>query len=206
MSFKTVVCDVCGQEVSKKKTLAIGEGKRACRTHEGTTSAAKAQQVARKAKEQAARDRWKKKSRPQIPDLNLTPKCASCGQEGIRQQEFFFAMLLAGEKYELTYGKPLNPFDPVEAKKAYSEIKGVCLWYVEYDSKKITLPSVIRPVAAMLGWVMLCNKCCDQFGIDPNPVASDLSLEQLTSVGIAYDAFVRPSIQKEAMKQLREVN
>jgi hypothetical protein len=211
MSFKTVNCDTCGEEVSKASTLAVGGGKRACRSHSSTSLKATTQQVSRKSKEEATRqkredsqNRWKN-SRNNETEFKLTPKCSSCLQEGVHQQDFFLDLLLAGEKYELTYGKSLNPFDAAEVKKAYSGISSNCLWLVGYE-EKITLSYNQRMASEMLGTVLLCGKCCEKFDIDPHPVASELTLEQLSSVGAVYEGLVRPTLRNLAAKELGESN
>lgn len=206
MSVKTVVCAVCGETVSKKKTLAIGNNQRACRTHESTNQKAQTQQKQRKDKEQLARSKWKNRRTVEPPKIDLKPKCLNCGVHGVHQTEFFMSLLLAGEKYQLIYGKALNPLDPVECQKAYANLKGPCLWVVEYDPQKMKFSFDKRPIAEFFGYLCLCPSCCDQFNIDPLPVRSDLTEDQMSTLGVIYETLLKPSFRDIATKELGERN
>jgi len=125
MPPKTVKCDICGEEVLKRQTLAIADGKRACRSHEETEDKATDQQNKIKAEQQRKLKALEKRKFPKSNNkFVFGPKCSKCCKLGVRQQEFFLNILIAWQKYEITYGKPLNPFDPKENMKACSELMG----------------------------------------------------------------------------------
>lgn len=207
---KTIICSICGNEVTKRSTYAIGDGKRACRHHEGVDEQAQRAQADLKVQQQAIADKWKKKRTwrsSELPAFDPSPKCFCCKTPGMRQQEFFLQMLVAGERYEMETGQPLNPFDPEANKKAYSHLKGtVCLWYVAYDPDKMRLPYHSRMAAQIIGVTLLCQKCCDKFGIDPNPVKPDTGLEDLAKIGAVYEVLFRPTVREIAKEQLERAN
>lgn len=213
MPPKTVKCDICGEEVLKRQTLAITDGKRACRSHEETEDKAADQQNKIKKRLKVLENKYKKRFRS--PDgidsadpIKFTPKCFRCYKPGVRQQEFFLNILIAWQKYEITYGKRLNIFDPEENMKAYSELMGSrCLWFVKYDPEKIKLNYNQRMAAQITGIVLLCQPCCEATGIDPRPAASDdMTSEELLRVGTILGVLMKPVIKEEAERQIRERN
>lgn len=60
MPAKTVVCNICGDEVSKRKSLAFGDG-RACRQHDEVVQALEEQK--RKLQEQRALQNYKEEGK-----------------------------------------------------------------------------------------------------------------------------------------------
>lgn len=202
---KTITCAICGNEVSKRQSLSIGDGKRACRTHEQTTVASKEAQAKIKQENEARKEKLRRKFRP--PEFKhidrIVPRCFNCKQEGLRQDEWFLTLLKLGEQYEMTYGKPLNPFDPEANATAYSPLKGkACIFVVSTDKveNKLKLGRDTRVAADLLGIVGLCMKCCKLIDHDPMPPLEDF--EQLSKHAVIYEAVFRPEIQKIAAKEL----
>ena len=214
---KTITCAICGNEVSKRQSLNIGGGKRACRTHEQTTVASKEEQAKIRQANESRKEKLRKKFRP--PKLKhidrIVPRCFNCKREGLRQDEWFLTLLKLGEQYEITYGKPLNPFDPEENAKAYSPIKGkVCIFVVATDevenklnnklNNKLKLDNDSRIAADLLGIVGLCMDCCKLIDHDPMPPLEDF--EQLSKHAIIYEAVFRPEVKQLATKELVKRN
>lgn len=197
MEIKTVKCSVCGEIVSKKKTLAVGDGQRACRTHENTQQQAKTQQNERKAEEEQRKQAQEARNPRNKPkgDHVFVPKCSCCQKEGLQQQEYFMQILLANKRYELEYGQPLSIFDNKEKQLAYRDIRP-CLWLLPYDSSKMKLPYPYIGYSKLSGLALLCDDCCKKFGIDPRP-KMDMQLEDLSILGYFVDEVLEKIIAEE---------
>lgn len=208
MPIKQVQCCVCKQTVNKAQTLAIGpEGMRACRTHDGINETAQKVQEKRKDAEIKVTEKLeqsrRRKSEPE--PIDFTPKCFCCKAPGLRRDVYLLEILKCGEKFEMTYGKPLNPFLPEETKIAYSSLSNVrCLWPLEYK-ESMRLHYHARQAAQMMGVVMLCTECCESQKIEYQPKAQ-ITFEQLTNFMPVYETFIRPNIQEMAAKELTEGN
>ena len=60
MPVKTVVCAVCGQTVSHRQTLHLGDGKRACRSHSETQAAAADMRAGEHFAKEKEKEKWQK--------------------------------------------------------------------------------------------------------------------------------------------------
>jgi hypothetical protein len=203
---KTFICAICGEEVSKPKSYSIGDNKRACRTHEEAQS--QAAEAQKQLEEQHAKGRSRPKRKPPLEEtMDLSPRCFCCGEKGMRQDEFFLRILILGEQYKLTYGKPLNPFDIEECKKAYSPLKGQrCLLFVNYKpwmKKKLARYS---DAAEMLGFFVACPACVSKHKFKTQMEEKEIKLEYLEMHSILYEGIIRPELQKYAQKELEGKN
>lgn len=209
MPIPQVTCCICNKLVNKAQTLSIGDG-RACRSHPETTQRSKdAQQhlkdTAKKkaeALEKARKKPWKMENSADI----LQPKCFCCQKPGIRQDLFFLEMLKCSEKFEITYGRPHNPFDQEDAAKAYGPMKGMlCLWIVPFDPK-LRLHFHARTAAQFMGFAALCPDCCKKQGIKPGPKEEDINLNTLSDLSVCYEVFIKPEIKAMAVQEISERN
>ena len=204
---KTFICAICGEEVSKPKSYSIGDNKRACRTHEEAQKQSEVVQSKLEAQHAKGRERPKRNPLGDAKTFDLSPRCFCCHEKGVRQDEFFLSVLLLGEKYELTYGKPLNPFDTEECKKAYSPLKGkLCLCFVNYHPwMKMKLAKDSRWAAEMLGSLLACPNCVQKHKFKTQMEERDINFEELCLASAFYEGLVRPIVKDVAQKQL-EVN
>lgn len=109
------VCSICGQEVQKSQTKHVGDGKRACVSHDGVDAQAKAARdnlEAERIKHSSyrislpRRSGWQSEgpmSRRPVSTLAescewTTEHCWCCGKKGISDQEFHYRLLLWSEK------------------------------------------------------------------------------------------------------------
>ncbi len=122
MPPKTVTCSICGLVVGKKQTLHVGEGLRACRTHEETLQ--KSEVLVR---EQKKEERPKEK-RPKetLHDFGakhskwkdfIQNHCWCCCKKGIGIREMYYQALVGLEKLRLK-GEQLDFLNmPAQVKK-----------------------------------------------------------------------------------------
>lgn len=182
MPAKTVTCTICENTVTKRKTRDIGNGLRACRTHEETEKAiiAKEQkeEQARFEKEEAARREREAKRAERESSLPLPHAlcCYICKREGIHEEEFYYRRAIGSRKVELKYGTDLLPEQKEEKLKEQffpwgDKRTARCLRiypcsrkdkhqrYLFAQVKDKNLKSVI----SLIGKILLCDQCIKIF-------------------------------------------
>jgi hypothetical protein len=206
---KTVTCSVCGETVSKRKTLLLKDGSRACRSHEGVEDqASQLWKEEQEKKDREARAREQEKSRYAPFEHPVEPCCWFCGKVGLRQDVFFTRMLVCGEKYQLKTGKTPNIFDMKEAQEVYREMNGKkCLWVVSVtdenrDKIKSTALRGMSMVVDLAGGVLICQACADKHKIEVHH--PKLDPEKLTTMAAVYESGARQVIREVASKELEE--
>lgn len=208
--MKTSQCVICGEEVTRRKSYSVGNG-RACRIHE------EAQEKFKELTENAQRDKEarqakKVKEKEHKRTLSLKPCCWICHSDGVRQDEFYMRWLIETTKYEIVEGS-LNIFDPEEMKKAVGELKDErCLFYVEWSggNKKIGVPirvyELIQMSEQMFGTanLLVCQDCCDKKGfrrmIDQS--VEKMTFDDLVKQSVAYETIVQPVVEELAKSEL----
>lgn len=194
-----VTCSICSQSVSKRQTLSVGDGKRACRSHQEAQAASK-QLVAGQTKK-SQQDH--KPQRDQSIEIEL--QCFICREAGIRQDEFFVRLLIDMEKHKLLTGQEANLLDPTVLLKVSPSLKGKkVLWYVLWEGKnrRVKLPFQAYQVAEMVGSILACTKCCDERGLER---ASDHYWAKAdTEVAVLRAELARPLFQACALMELEK--
>ena len=211
MPIPQVTCSVCGQTVNKAQTLATGNGKRACRSHEGTQQAALDQQTkdreAKEAKEAKRRAEKFKAKKNELPSVMPNPRCHSCNKEGLVSQAYALEILKGMAKFKVTYGRECNILNPEEAKKAFTALKDLCCIHVVDYAPKMRLSYLHRQMAKTFGWAGLCTECCTAQGIK---IASEISNEQfmksMVAASVIYDTVVAPALEQEARQEISAKN
>jgi hypothetical protein len=202
---KTVICSVCNQSVLKARTVSIGTS-RVCKHHPEANQGAVVHQK-KMEKDAASREKKPKRLAFEPGEDPLQPKCACCRKPGLHQQNWFMTILLLGQKYELTYGKPLNPFDAEEGKKAYSELIGkVCLFYQEYKSGMKLWHGEFHKLGRILGFVLLCADCLKLNGSSVEEKLPKVDFDTLAALVPLSEAVVKPAIRKMAKADLETKN
>lgn len=173
MPAKTVVCDICKQEVSKRSTLSIGDGKRACRHHEHTQQVSeeialqekqKKEGERRKIEEKRQRHKFEKEAWQDIKK----PRCLICLQEGIRQKEYYLTLLKEMQKFKLVRGKEPNLFDEMDVRKITQVFDGKpCLYFVSWEGENanVKIPYDAWQIASIIGSFFCCGKCLREKGL-----------------------------------------
>lgn len=210
--MKTVTCAICKEEVSKRQTLAIGNGKRACRKHtEAQQSSAILLQKEKLEKEKKEEEEQKKRGeRLAAYRIPTEPTCGICGNVGMRAEEFYPRLLVEMEKYEMTRGKAPNMFnpDPKELNEMKGSLAGVrCLFRITIDAikkkrkkKKIRLTREAWNVAQLIGLTFVCADCIHEHDIE-HPVP-EIDLDQMMRLGTIVGALIRPGMKKKALDEL----
>jgi hypothetical protein len=210
-----VTCCICGQEVNKAQTLYIGDGKRACRTHDGTVEKNKLEiDKLKREKEAEIKKAAQKKQRK---EFTAKPKCVLCGQVGMLQEDWYTRLMIEMKKYELTHGKHINPFSD-EIKRAANVLIGIpCLFYVMWRGKNthikipfdayefVKMQQMMNPVADPV--LLICQNCVTEKGF------TTYSQERQDSMGELFlhaaqliHAVVVPEIEKAAIREITESN
>jgi hypothetical protein len=226
MPIPKVICCVCGQEVNKAQTLHIGDGKRACRSHENTVELSKHEcdKIAQKKKEEYERVANKKKiSEEKLAQERdkisvIQPECVICRKPGIRQEEWYGRLLVEMKKYEIIHGKPINPLLG-DIRKVGGPLSGIaCLFYVMWRGKNVHIKvphKVYEFIQMQLSMgieepvLLVCQDCV------ADRKFTTLALER-TEAAMHNDTFfqmaglihaaVEPHITRTAMKEMMESN
>lgn len=196
-----VTCKICGKSTSKRHSLHIGNGERACREHPETQALADKAHGVIEAQHAATQQKWKPTHEPQQWDPR--PKCMVCDHVGLRSDEFFTRLLIENEKYTMTTGKLPNFFDTKEMQKTKGSLTGVaCLLPIELDvikQRHIKLTRIGWQVAQMLNLAFVCADCVNKLNL-PNPLPQP-TFEQISEMAIVAE-LIRPEVQRIAGEEL----
>jgi hypothetical protein len=221
MPIPRVTCCICGQEVNKAQTLHVGDGKRACRSHEETTEASKreCEKIIQKKHaeiEKATAD--KESMRKERESFTLKPHCLICGKEGMRQDEWYTRLMVEMKKYEITHGKPINPFTGDMKKVAGTLADTPCLFYVLWhgENTKVRVPYDVYQFTQLqksLGVeepvLLVCNDCMAAarfVGLTAERTAEIIENDNYLKLAMLLHDIVEPEITKTAVQELSETN
>lgn len=113
MPPKMTTCSICNQEVMKSQTAALGDGTRACKSHDGvleTQEELKGLAGARRRKllkKPVKRSRYPKTTMTD-PNGGFDKRCFICNKLGIHESDHAGRMLMAMAKYKEKTGKNFN--------------------------------------------------------------------------------------------------
>lgn len=158
--MSSVSCFICGQSVSKRKTLAVGEGYRACRNHSDVLEMSQLLQKKEKDKRDRRREQetLERKARQEKKLHKFIPRCLICGEEGLRQDSFYLQWLITSTHYEyIPLGNAPPIFDLKMMAAPLLELNQQCLYFVRWvgPNTKISLNENTTRV------IMLCQQVCD---------------------------------------------
>jgi len=209
-----VTCEICKKSVLKAQTYHVGDGKRACKCHEGVLQKKDdllEQDKAKKEQQKQEQER-KQKAYAAKQDALQTPlknRCWACHREALTRQEFGMRMMIAREKLEIKHTNA-NPLDPKYAQMLRQEMgapKGEKVLVTELipvrgNEKKIAkLPSQVQTMGSFAGVVNLCQDCQTNLGIEPFKMP-ELTLDQVMKFGAVYDVFTRPAVIQQALSEV----
>lgn len=218
MPPKQCMCCICGQTVNKCKTYHVGDGKRACREHDGVTD--KAQELQAEQKAQAQREAEEAKRRRKAAHAwegegrTLAPKCFGCGKVGIRQDAWHLNFLKAIERMELAEENPPHMFHPdfhttvrkyLRSPDAVDDRELTCLWLIPLDDDTAFLEKRLRydPWMAMriMGFGGFCPECVKRLGLqDKLPKPPEMKLENLEMWAV-IGGMVKDELRKEVLEE-----
>ena len=212
-----VTCSICNETVLKSQTYHIGDGKRACKKHEGVIE--KSQELQKKEKLDAERIAQLKKQKvkeSQMPFIKTIEtaigevavhKCYICETEGIMLRDVYMLALIGMKRMELK-GKPLNIFNMLEGIKEEKMIDGnyVGLNIISIKEEKVELISKVvvpkfQPFIPSFRFIVSCKGCADRFKLQFEPKIEPISIEQMLSIGSAVDGVVEDIAKKSIEKE-----
>jgi len=210
-----IICAICGAKTSKRKTLSIGDGKRACRTHDETQTAAKeirdkaVEEKLEQARKEAEKRNWRKRQDQMTLDP-FKPRCMCCLKEGMREPDFFRRLLIEQAKWKLITGKDHNPFNPEEVRKSAGPLVGTrVLHYVQWHGKnaKVKVPYNCWMAADLVGFIAVCSDCVKKKGfttyMEEQP---PIEFDDLIKHAAVYETLIGPIHQQIAAAELMETN
>jgi hypothetical protein len=216
MPAKTVTCAICGEEVTKRQTYSIGDGKRACKKHEETqekaTELRQAEKDAKADQRQKAEEKKKQRKRKREAHMHpLKPHCFLCHKEGMHQADYFYKVLLEQQKYEIVHGEMPNPFDEAQVKASLEAMAGIdVLWFVNWSGKntKIRIPFQLYQLMQIVPHMLVCDECCKKKGFvrayDEN--VKDITYDQLVRHAVIFETYAEPILKAQAQKELSQRN
>ncbi|MFA5766503.1 MAG: hypothetical protein WC919_01080 [Candidatus Paceibacterota bacterium] len=171
MPIPRVICCVCGQEVNKSQTLYVGDGKRACRSHEGTAEASKRECERIVQKKHAEMEKAVKREEAKHKEAEshgLEPHCLICDKKGMRQDEWYMRLMVEIKKHEIVHGKCISPFAADIQKIAGALANIACLFYVIWhgENTKVRVPYDVwqfiqtqKAIGIEEPVLLVCNDC-----------------------------------------------
>ncbi len=196
-------CSICGSTVSRRQSISVGDGKRACRAHQEaieTSQRLQANEAQRKHENQRKqKEKYRGNHENLVPTI-IKPRCWICHKDGMRQDEYYTRALIDLEKRQL---------DPQYVSQLNKE---ECLYFVDWSgtNTKVRLPynvfQMVEAAKAMFGTAMLliCKPCCAEKGFETvvDRKLKNLNIDDLMASSIAYETFVKPAILDIAQKDL----
>jgi len=207
MPIQTFICAICGKEITRPKSYAIGNGKRACREHQETKDI-----LAKQAeKERVAEEREKnspktfyKEARARLRDANnlMAPKCWFCGHTGMNSRQYAFEALKCMERYEMNEKKAPNPFDP-EVFKSLKGIRALHVVAVTEENRKRIEQTILHDMEITLHFsekpfVVICPECAIRFGIE---ILTKVDFDTLTKFGAIYEVLIKKVVREAVAKE-----
>ena len=195
MAGPVVVCSVCGKEVSKRQTYSVGDGKRACRIHEGVAEKKDEMEKERKAKRQEemrlAEEKARRVYEEHYPHVPKGPWCWCCHKEGISEKEFWTLIAIGNAAINVKEkrGEPVPKMFTQEYTEALRRLSGVepgtvviQLFEAKPGDKVFgTMDYNGKQAAGIAGVVCVCMECALKAGLKREMPAVDIPT--LLSVG-----------------------
>ena len=210
MGIKRIICSICKTEVNKAQTYHVGNGERACKSHEGVTEKKETLQKneAQKLQRSMQQEQHRQQEHPNKDRMeDFTPgmiRCAVCRNEGMRSDQFFTRVLIERSKAEQIYGV-FNPFDP---KHPGNQVKIAerCVFVLEKSKLQPIINRIrgdFKQILDLVGAVGVCGPCCKAGGIDPLP---KVEFDELTRFAAVSEIVVKPVVDAIAKQEMSKGN
>jgi len=209
MPIKRITCCICHQEVNKAQTYHVGDGKRACKSHEGVTKTKEnlVHKEAQKLQHEVRRTQERQERREYKQNHDSEPfqfRCAVCRNPGMRSDKFFTRVLIEKSKAEQIYG-PLNPFD---FKHPGNQLKIAerCIFVLTRDKLDKVVKFIhgdFRQILDLMGIAGVCGPCCQRNGIDPMP---KIEFEEILRFAAYSEIVVKPVVDAIARQEMSTSN
>jgi hypothetical protein len=193
----------------KAQTYHVGNGKRACKEHEGVTEKkTELEQKAIQTKEQEKKRAEERVTKKEASFDIQHNRCWACRRVAITEQEFWIKVLVVHERMKLKR-VDINPFTPeyVENLKKELHIKEKLLvttvFPVEGNEELVKkLPYNARSCGQIINMVSLCQDCATNVGFKKE--LPKVSIDELIKISAAYEVLVRPVFVEVAKGELKE--
>ncbi len=181
MPPKTFTCDICKEQVSKRKSVATSLGKRICKHHDEAECVVEKRVKAETAKKEEAKQKQEQREARRSPTFFTEQQekfnefannhCWSCGVQGITEQIFYTRMMIAMEKAHIKDGEHPNFFSNEGITRIREEANlkelEVLLTIRTENTEHIYqfIKHKMRQLAQMIQAVQLCVKCTEKRGM-----------------------------------------
>lgn len=222
-----VICSICNQEVLKSQTYFIGDGKRACKSHDGICEKSielKSQELREKEsarisvedKRRKDREYWQRKNQPMFETVRLATgevkvhRCWCCNDRGIMLSDLLEGKLIAMHRMKLKKIE-FNPF--LDQGKICEELRlpkdmiVVNMVEVVEDSERnrverLLLREYRGALVDLLKMVCVCEPCAKKLNLkftreDPKPLSKE-ALDTMMVLG----ALMEPVLDEMAQKTI----
>lgn len=204
MGIKKVICSICKTEVNKAQTYHVGNGERACKSHEGVTEK---KETLQKNEAQKLQKAMQQEQHRHDRMEDFTPgmvRCAVCRNEGMRSDQFFTRVLIEKAKAEQIYGV-INPFD---FKHPGNQVKIAerCVFVLEKSKLQPIINRIrgdFKQILDLVGVVGVCGPCCKAGGIDPLP---KVEFDELMRFAAVSEIAVKPVVDAIAKREMAKGN
>lgn len=186
----TVLCFMCGRTVTKRSTIALRDGRRACRTHEGIMAEAQARHQQQEAK------LGLNIFAPEDGLKCVVRRCSICGCMGVSKPDIA-CIVLDGQAALLRSGIGLGVMEAFELAgvstfRAMEDHKVATLEAVPYGPNKDVLDRTMCAdlfTASLIGLGLICRACCVKHGLK-----SAASVQPAPEAGAILSAVVNAQI------------
>jgi hypothetical protein len=215
-------CSICGETVLKSQTYHVGDGKRACKIHQGVADQALDAQnkIKNDKKKKIEKEASERKRRIHGPDVSgsisdsffeegrkwANETCWFCGKEGRPLRELFERQIVALEKLKLK-GNPMAFFNDHRGviKEAGFPKGTIFLNRIAIpDEQRKKIIGRVRGgrdkqiCAEMAGFVLSCSHCAEKLGLKFMPEMPKVDLKTLAALGTLYEEKVGPTVRLAA--------
>ena len=200
----------------KAQTYHVGDGKRACKKHEGVVEKkTELEQKARLQKEALEREGERQKDmrdRLEADQFSRQNSCWLCHRKAITEQEWAAKLLIAHERMDIKHVKT-NLFSPDYVTDVRRELglNGddkllvTSFFPVLGNEDRIKkLPSQVQAMASIAGCISICQDCAKNLGVKKELPKPNLTLKQLMTFGAIYDVVTKPIVREVAKEELRQ--
>jgi hypothetical protein len=190
MSFKTFTCAICGAEVTKPKSYALADGKRACRIHQEAqdahTQAVSSLEQKREAAKHKVASSWRN-HRHAYPIGCHCLHCKVCGVDTaslamLRLEVMGAAKALGQDTFSFDPEAFVNKLYAKAVVESYGKEPVAITRFTAntlkpWQLKQLVANPMMREIVELVGVVALCNDCAKDFGFErPQPTITSLSL------------------------------
>ena len=217
MPAPTTTCSICKETVLKAQTRHIGDGKRACKSHDGVMETAEKvhadqlDEIKRKDEAEKERRNQRRLEREYVFDPQMRCHACNCAVEHV--SNLLFESVVASKAREMkgdTSANLLTNPGPIfeDVKKVKGDVTG-CFVYdhselttEQWSKAKNAVQRRLRDGVAMFGFVCLCVKCVDKLGL-PNKLDNlpQPDLKQLSLIGALMDPIIEEEVRRREQNE-----